>query len=290
LARQIFLLLADLSWWRRGESVRNLEDNLRYAIEYSNSKVNLRALSRANMRSFSRYQYELSTLHELTREDAPAPVDVIGYDVIEQAFRAGKGAVLTVPHMANLEYAGAYLARRFGTVTTVASRFAPERVFESLVQARKNLSIEVLSLPPTSNTQSGTGNPAAVFLALAERLRNGGLVCLVADYSTASGVEVELFGASARLPVGPATLALYTGASLLPVALWYERDSWSGRVYPAISAPKEGALQVNAAAMTRTLAGVFEEALIGHLEDWYITHPLFTLSGLSLLSIPACGA
>lgn len=163
LARPIFSMLAELSWWRRGESVRQLEENLLHAITYGNLKVKLRSLSRANMRSFARYQYELSTLHELAREDVPAPIKMIGYEIIERAFLAGNGVVLAVPRMANLEYAGAYLARRFGRVATVAKRFAPERVFESLVQARDNLSIEVLSSPSAGHRHSGSGNPATVF-------------------------------------------------------------------------------------------------------------------------------
>jgi lauroyl/myristoyl acyltransferase len=282
LARRVLLMLADLTWWRRGESVRQLEENLLHAIEYGSSDVKLRALSRANMRSFARYQYELSTLHELAREDVPPPINVIGFDIIEKAYLAGNGVVLAVPHMANLEYAGAYLARYFGTVTTVANRFAPERIFESLVEARENLSIEVLSLPPASSGHLKPGSLAAVFVALVERLRNGGLVCLIADYSTGSGVEVELFGEDAWFPGGPATLALYTGAALLPAALWYERDGWSGQVYEAVPAVKEGALKLNAAEMTRALASVFEKALLGHLEDWYITHPLFRSPRLCL--------
>jgi phosphatidylinositol dimannoside acyltransferase len=280
LARKIFFMLAYLSWWRQGESVRQLEDNLRRPIEFSNSNVKLRALSQANLRSFARYQYELSTLHELAREDVPLPIEIIGDDIIERAFQARNGVVLAVPRMANLEYAGAYLARRFGQVTTVASRFAPERVFESLVQARNNLSIEVLPMPSVGGRHLAAGSPATTFLALAQKLRDGGIVCLVADYPTAGGVEVELFGASAWLAGGPATLAVHTGAALLPAALWYERDGWSGQIYEAIPAPKEGTLQMNAAEMTRALAGVFEKALMAHLEDWYVTHPLFTATRL----------
>ena len=72
-----------------------------------------------------------------------------------------------------------------------------------------------------------TGGDGDVFRMLAERLRAGRLVCLLADRDlTASGVEVEFFGATARCPPGPAALAIETGAALLPVTLWYEDASW----------------------------------------------------------------
>ncbi len=63
-------------------------------------------------------------------------------------------------------------------------------------------------LPHTGGTAFGT---------LARRLRDGGLVCLVADRDlSASGVEVKFFGDAARMPAGPALLAQQTGALLLP--------------------------------------------------------------------------
>lgn len=107
-------------------------------------------------------------------------------------------------------------------------------------------------------------------------------MCLVGDYTTSNGVEVELFGSNAQLSGGPATLAQYAGAALLPAALWYERDGWSCQIYDAISAPGEGMLRQNAAEMTRALAYAFEKAVIDHLEDWYIAHPLFVLPCLCM--------
>ncbi len=43
----------------------------------------------------------------------------------------------------------------------------------------------------------------SAFGTLARRLRDGGLVCLVADRDlSASGVEVDFFGHAARMPAG----------------------------------------------------------------------------------------
>ncbi len=48
---------------------------------------------------------------------------------------------------------------------------------------------------------------------LAERLEAGGTLCLLADRDlSARGIDVEFFGATARMPAGPAALALRTGA------------------------------------------------------------------------------
>jgi KDO2-lipid IV(A) lauroyltransferase len=63
-----------------------------------------------------------------------------------------------------------------------------------------------------------------VFGVLVRRLRRGGFVPLLADRDlTATGVPVTLFGETARMAAGPASLALVSGAALYPVTLHYER-------------------------------------------------------------------
>ena len=62
-----------------------------------------------------------------------------------------------------------------------------------------------------------------VFRALLSALRDGGFVPLLADRDlTDGGVEVDLLGEPARMAVGPAALALATGAALHPVSIRYE--------------------------------------------------------------------
>ena len=92
--------------------------------------------------------------------------------------------IIALPHMGNFEQAGAWvIGRGAGKFTTVAERLRPESVYESFLQARQSLGFEVLPL-------TGGGSP---FGTLAQRLRGGGLVCLVSDRDLKeSGVEVEM--------------------------------------------------------------------------------------------------
>jgi KDO2-lipid IV(A) lauroyltransferase len=75
--------------------------------------------------------------------------------------------------------------------------------------------------------------------ALTAALRRGEAVGVVADRNiVGSGIAVELFGAPARLPVGPAVLSLQTGAPLYLDAI--ERTSpgeWLGHTVPLRPAP-----------------------------------------------------
>src|SRR5260370_20781782 len=104
---------------------------------------------------------------------------------------------------------------------------------------------------------------ASPFGTLAQRLRAGGLVCLVGDRDlTESGVEVELFGEKARIAAGPAALAVQTGAALLPVATWFEGEhEWGAHIYDEIPVPEARTRAEKVAAMSQQLAHVFTEAI-----------------------------
>jgi KDO2-lipid IV(A) lauroyltransferase len=117
----------------------------------------------------------------------------------------------------------------------------------------------------------------SAFGTLARRLREGGLVCLVADRDlSASGVEVTFFGETARMPAGPALLAQQTGALLLPVTLWYDDSPvMRGRVHPPIDVPETGTRAEKTSVMTQALADAFATGIADHPEDWHMLQRLW---------------
>ena len=175
--------------------------------------------------------------------------------------------IIALPHMGNFEQAGAWvIARGAGKFTTVQERLRPESVYESFVRFRQGLGFEVLPL-------TGGGSP---FGTLAQRLRAGGLVCLVSDRDLKeSGVEVEMFGEKARIAAA-AALAVHTGAALMPTATWFDGDDWGARIYDEIPVPETGTRAEKVAAMSQQLARVFSEAIAEHPQDWHMLQRVFT--------------
>jgi KDO2-lipid IV(A) lauroyltransferase len=114
------------------------------------------------------------------------------------------------------------------------------------------------------------------FATLARRLRDGKLVALVADRDlTEGGLEVEFFGHTARMPGGPAALSVSTGAGLIPVTTWYAEKHMHLRIHPKIHQPTHGSRPERVAAMTQSLAGVFEAAIRAHPTDWHMLQRLW---------------
>jgi phosphatidylinositol dimannoside acyltransferase len=270
-ARWVFKETAGIAWRRQGPGVQVLEANLRRVTGPEPDGKELRALSRAVLESYSRYWLEVFRLPVIPGERIVAGMHIEGPGE-ETAFahmKAGRGVIFALPHMGNFEQAGAWIVLRgAGKFTTVMERLRPESVYEAFVKFRESLGMEVLPL---------TGNQSP-FGILAQRLRAGGLVCLVSDRDlTDSGVEVEMFGEKARIAAGPAALAVQTGAALMPVATWFEgNDEWGAHIYDEIPVPPDGNRKEKVARMSQQLAAVFEQAIREHPQDWHMLQRVFT--------------
>jgi len=278
-ARALFNWGADIAWRRQGGGVQVLEGNLLRVLRAEAGPGaaaaavdggELRALSRAVMRSYARYYLETFRLQDIPGERILAGMHVNQeqVDLTLEHLRGGRGVIYALPHMGDFEQAGRWVILvGAGSFTTVAERLKPESVYEKFLAFRQGLGMEVL---PT------TGGPHP-FGVLAQRLRAGKLVCLVADRDLSdTGLEVDFFGEKALFPAGPAALAVQTGAALMPVACWFVGEAeWAAHVHPEIPVPAEGTRKEKAAAMTQALATVFERAISEHPEDWHMLQKVF---------------
>ncbi|MEH0632376.1 phosphatidylinositol mannoside acyltransferase [Streptomyces bottropensis] len=258
--------IADATWKRRGPLVRRLEANYARVVPGA-SPERLAELSRAGMRSYLRYWMESFRLPAWSEERIGSGVTVKDLHLLTDGLAAGRGVVLALPHLANWDLAGAWLTTEIKIpFTTVAERLKPETLYDRFVAYREGLGMEVLP-----------HNGASAFGALARRLRDGGVVCLVADRDlSASGVEVDLFGEPARMPAGPALLAQQTGALLLPVTLWYDDSPvMRGRVHAPIEVPGTGTRAEKTSVMTQALADAFATGIADHPEDWHMLQRLW---------------
>lgn len=268
-ARWLFARIADVLWRRRGPSVRQLEANLRRVVGPDVSPDQLRRLSRAAMRSYLRYWREVFRLPVIPADKIMAGMR-INTDLEGVAFgylAAGRGVIFALPHTGNYEQAGAYIIRRgAGSFTTVVERLSSAPVFDKFLEFRQSLGMEVLP-------HAGGVDPSGV---LAERLKEGRLVCLVCDRDlSASGVEVQFFGEPARMAAGPAVLAEETGAALMPVTLWFQGEQWGAHIYPEVTVPADGDRREKIAAMSQQMAQAFEQGIAEHPTDWHMLQKVF---------------
>ncbi|MEU3013283.1 phosphatidylinositol mannoside acyltransferase [Nocardia asteroides] len=219
-------------------------------------------LMRASMRSYARYWREAFRLPSMDHSTVDYYVD--GLEHLDAALERGRGVVFVLPHSGNWDMAGVWLVQHYDTFTTVAERLKPESLFERFVEYRESLGFEVFPL---------TGGEAPPFGALADRLRQNRIVCLMGERDlTGKGVPVDFFGERTWMPAGAAKLAIETGAALLPVHAWFTVDAdgtegWGLKT----GAPVD--VSGGVAAATQALADSFAENIAAHPADWHMLQP-----------------
>lgn len=263
--------VADTLVDRRGPSVVQLARNLRRVLGSGATPSALHAVTQAGMRSYGRYWWETFRLHrmDLLSVTQQGLASTVGTDNIVSARDAGRGIIVALPHSGNWDVAGLSLGSLTGGITAVAERLRPESLYRRFMSYREGLGFEIL---PLESDARGSANTAGV---LRQRLREGRMVCLVADRDIAgNGVPVTFFGERTTMPAGPAMLAARTGAALLPAHLAYTDDGW----IQTIGAPLEFSgdrLVDRVRNGTQMLANFFEEHIAMFPADWHMLQPFW---------------
>lgn len=225
-------------------------------------------LIRASMRSYARYWREAFRLPTMDHADLvrSGRISVLGREHLDAALSRGRGVVFVLPHSGNWDMAGTWLVQNYGTFTTVAERLKPESLFERFVDYRESLGFEVFPL---------TGGEQPPFTALAQRLRDNKIVCLMGERDlTGRGVPVTFFGERTWMPAGAAALAVETGAALMPVHVWFTVDD-RGREGWVVRTREPLDVTDGVAAATQALADCFAAGIAEHPADWHMLQPLW---------------
>ena len=229
-------------------------------------ELNGRQLQRSVSRVFASYaDYYLQSfrLPSMTTEQIVAGFSEEGYERIAEARTEGNGVILAMPHLGSWEWAAHWLTLHHGVpVGCVVETLQPPELFDWYRGFRESLGMKVVGLGPSAGVET---------IAM---LRENRALCLPSDrHVGGAGVEVEFFGEVTMLPAGPATLALRTGAVLLPVAIYDHRGGCHGVVRPPVVAKREGRLRDDVARVTRALAGELEILIAAGPEQWHLLQP-----------------
>lgn len=213
--------------------------------------------------SYSRYWVESFRLPGTSTADLAAGMVTEDFHHLRHAYDEGNGVIVSMPHLGAWEWSAFWLtAVQQMAVTTVVEQIEPPELASWFVGLREQLGMEIVPLGVDSGPK------------VARALAAGRVLSLMSDRDIAgNGVEVEFFGERTTLPAGPATLALRTGAPLIPATCIFEGDSHRGIVLPPLDTSRQGKLRADVARVTQDLAVALETLIRRAPEQWHLLQP-----------------
>jgi lauroyl/myristoyl acyltransferase len=240
-----------------------VERNLRRSTGRELSDAEMAAGVREVFRTYARYYTDTARLPGLSAKTVDEGFSYDGFRHLQDAHVRGKGTMLVLPHVGGWEWAASWLDKvPQYQVTGVVEALENDQLREWMEGWRESVGIQVLPLG------KGLGPE------LIRRLKANHVVCLMSDRNLGDGgVEVDFFGEKTKLPAGAATLALRTGAAIVPVAVYHRGAQNHAICDPPIKVERQGKMRDDIKRITQNIADVMEMQIRREPRQWIVLQP-----------------
>lgn len=258
IAYALASFVADFVFKKNSKGVKRLRSNYkRVKPEISDKELN--HLTKLGMRSYLRYWFDTFRLNKWSKNRIIETTYVIRENLLRDPIALKKGCIVALPHAGNWDHAAAYFCSTGITLTAVVEKLKPEAIFKKFLDYRSSIGIEPIS------------HKEKTIPILLERLRAGKLVALVADRDMSrSGVEVDFLGGVAKMPSGPAILAIESGAPLLTAYIRYLDKGIEITFDETIKLPVSGTKEEQIKIVTQSIANNFAKRIKDSPVDWHM--------------------
>lgn len=246
-------------YWLNGRQRRAALGNYAAALDLEVSDPEVARIARRAFQNYGRMVLDFLLMGSLTKDELIQRTDIDGLEHLDAALARGRGVIIALPHMGSWDNTGSYGGALGYPIMAVTGRF-PGSLNDAVVQTRRRYGLEVLLV----------GRPAV--REIIQALSANCIVGLVCDQEEGPGVEVRFFGRRAIVPGGPASLAMKTGAALVP---GYQDMNPSGRHHihleAALSWPDGGSKE----ELMQRIVHRFEAYIRARPDQWYAFRPIF---------------
>lgn len=212
---------------------------------------------------YARFWFDVFHIATWDEERVLRSIRFEGMEALHDAREAGTGVVITLPHSGNYDVAGRAVVASGIPVVAVAERLKPERLTELFTEERERLGLEIV---PLAGSHVGQRLGAALAANKA--------IALLADRDlNGRGTKVDLFGRPHRFPVGPAMLAIQSGAPIVVAETYQTPTGWTVRMRRVPDVVRTGDRRADVTATLEALADMFEDAISTAPADWHMFQP-----------------
>lgn len=189
-------------------------------------------------------------------------VETIGDEHLEDALRAGKGAILATGHFGFFEFGALLLGRKGYPITVVTLSEPTPELTKWRADFRKRWGADTIEVGPDAFSS----------LRVVQTLQGGGFAAMLADRPFGGPtVEVDLPGGRIAFSSSPALLAYLADCPVIPVAITRRPDA----TYRIVSKPCiwprqfEGDRNARVEGATKVIAASLFEEIVRDPRQWY---------------------
>lgn len=256
-ATHLFCKIGVWIYKKNGKSVERLRSNLA-RVKPELPSAELEELVRRGVLSYMRYWMDTFRSPDWSRERILSTVTVSNEHLLMNPIKNRTGVVVSLPHAGNWDHAGSYFCSRGAQLVTVVEVLKPRALFEKFLEYRQAIGMEALPLD------------SRAFPTLMQRARDGKLIALIADRDlSSSGIDVEFFGGVARMPAGPAILAIRTGIPLVTAFVSYTETGIHLNLQEIVI-PDDADEESRIKATVQLCADNFAEGIKSYPQDWHM--------------------
>ena len=250
--------VSDRIYKKNGKGIKRLRGNYgRVMPEYSGQE--LEELTKLGMRSYLRYWFDTFRLSKWSKKRIISTTQVIRENLLRDPIQSRQGCIVALPHAGNWDHAAAYFCSTGITLTAVVEKLKPEAIFKKFLTYRESIGIEAIS------------HKEKTIPILTDRLQAGKLIALVADRDMSrNGIEVNFFGKTAKMPSGPAILAIKTGAPLITAYVRYTPGGIEIIFDETIKPNNSGTEEEQIRIITQSIADNFAKRIKQYPVDWHM--------------------
>jgi KDO2-lipid IV(A) lauroyltransferase len=250
--------ISDQIFNKNGKGVKRLRNNYKRVLT-SISNNELEALTKEGMRSYLRYWFDTFRLNKWSKSRIIQTTLVVRENLLRDPIEKKNGCIIALPHAGNWDHAAAYFCSTGIPITTVVEKLKPEAIFKKFLAYRESIGIEAIS------------HKEKTMPILMERLNQGKLVALVADRDMSrNGIEVNFLGGVAKMPAGPAILAVKTGSPLVTAYIRYIDKGIEITFDETIKLPVTGSEEEQIRIVTQSMADNFAKRIKDSPVDWHM--------------------
>ncbi len=238
--------------------------NLRVAFPELDDAERLR-IGRASYRHLAWSAIDVARSAHWSAEELVSRFEVVGFEHYEAAVARGRGVLVLVPHVGSFELALMAAPLFDVRITAIARPLANPLVQREVQRHRTRHGSELIQ-------------HRRVVPRMLEALREGRNVVIVNDQYTrrSKGIFVPFFGVRCSTSPGPATLALRSGAPVLPFyVVRLSRDRHRAVCLPPIELEPSGHRRKDVEEATARFNRVLESVVRAHPEQWMWGHRRF---------------